>query len=286
MQKVLLKGIVTLLSILITSGLAYADDRAKLLGVWRFVSTEIEFQETGERKPAADVLLAPAERNSVAESPSGYLIFTDEGRMMVILVRGDRDVPLRNTEAYTGVYRLEGDKWITQVDVASKPNLDGEQIRFFTLNGKRLEARTAWNARKDFCEGTFKLNLAKSMFSPGPPPKSRTISYRKEGDRCRQIVDGEDAHGIKSHREFGGATFLGMEWGKEYPVLTSDPSSVTRTLTRINANTIRISVKLDGKEIGNELSVNSEDGNTQTTTQEGTNAQGQQYKNVLIYERQ
>jgi hypothetical protein len=58
----------------------------------------------------------------------------------------------------------------------------------------------------DLCEGAFKINLAKSKFNPGPPPKSRTIRYQRSGDRCGRIVDGEDASGVMSHREFGGGS--------------------------------------------------------------------------------
>ena len=64
----------------------------------------------------------------------------------------------------------------------------------------------------DLCEGTFKIDLAKSTFKPGPPPKSRAIRYQRSGARCRQIVDGEDANGVKSHRDFGGGTFPDMEF--------------------------------------------------------------------------
>jgi ABC-type Fe3+ transport system substrate-binding protein len=47
--------------------------------------------------------------------------------------------------AYTGMYRLEGDKWLTKVDVAWNPEWVGtEQTRFFKLDGDRLHVTSTW----------------------------------------------------------------------------------------------------------------------------------------------
>ena len=47
--------------------------------------------------------------------------------------------------AYTGTYRLEGDRWITQVDVAWNPEWVGtEQTRFFAIDGDVLKVHTPW----------------------------------------------------------------------------------------------------------------------------------------------
>jgi hypothetical protein len=51
----------------------------------------------------------------------------------------------RTMFAYTGFYRLEGDKWTTKVDVAWNPAWDGtEQVRSFKLDGDRLQVISAW----------------------------------------------------------------------------------------------------------------------------------------------
>ena len=49
------------------------SDRDKLLGIWKLLSWDVEFQDTGKREPLGGA------------NPSGYLIFTPEGRMMAIL---------------------------------------------------------------------------------------------------------------------------------------------------------------------------------------------------------
>jgi hypothetical protein len=93
---------------------SFADDRAKLLDIWKIVSYEWEDQAEGKRTPVK------------GKNPTGYLIFTPEGRMMVVITGEGRNPPKTDQDranlwdsmsSYTGMYRLEGDKWITKVDV-------------------------------------------------------------------------------------------------------------------------------------------------------------------------
>ena len=123
----------------------FADDREKILGIWRLVSFEVEFQATGEREHIR------------GKNPTGFIIFTPEGRMMVVLTSEGRKAPKTDQDradlfnsvvAYTGMYRVEGDKWITKVDVSGNPALVGtEQVRFFRVEGDRLQEMTAWTPR-------------------------------------------------------------------------------------------------------------------------------------------
>ena len=125
----------------------FADDRAKVLGIWRLVSFEVEFQATGEREHIR------------GKNPTGYIIFTPEGRMMVVLTNEGRKVPKTDQDradlfnsmvAYTGIYRIEDDKWITKVDVSGNPALVGtEQARFFRVDGDRLQEITQWTPRPE-----------------------------------------------------------------------------------------------------------------------------------------
>lgn len=126
---------------------SFADDRAKVLGVWRLVSFELEFQATGEREHVR------------GKNPTGFIIFTPEGRMMVVLTNEGRKAPKTDQDradlfnamvAYTGLYRIEGDKWITKVDVSGNPALVGtEQARFFRVDGDRLQEMTQWSVRPE-----------------------------------------------------------------------------------------------------------------------------------------
>ncbi len=133
------KLLVALFCMALAIGPAVADDRANLLGIWKLVGDEIEFQDTGERR---------------ARNPKGYLIFTREGRMMALIENEGRKAPqtdddrallFRTMFAYSGLYRLERDMWVTTVDVAWNPAWIGtEQVRFYKLEGDRLIVNTAW----------------------------------------------------------------------------------------------------------------------------------------------
>jgi hypothetical protein len=134
------KWLAALVLFLITVQPSFADDRTQILGIWRLVSREVESQTTGEREP------------DFGKNPTGNIIFTPEGRMMVVLTGEGRKAPntdqdradlFKSMLAYTGMYRVEGDKWITKVDVSGNPALVGtEQTRYFRVDGDRLQEST------------------------------------------------------------------------------------------------------------------------------------------------
>ena len=119
-----------------------ANDHSKMLGVWRLVSYDLEFQDTGERRPV------------FGKKPVGYIIFTPEGRMMAYLEAENRKAPqnaeeqaaaYRTLHAYSGKYRLEGDKWVTKVDAAWNVSWVGtDQERFYKFDGKQLHVISQW----------------------------------------------------------------------------------------------------------------------------------------------
>jgi len=136
MFKVKCLGVLALL--LLVAQPSFADDRDQLLGIWKLVSWEKETIATGQRKPY------------LGNNPTGYLIFTPEGRMMV-LITGEGRLGLNTNQhcdelfssmyAYTGMYQIQGDKWITKIDVAWNPGWVGNNaIRSFKVEGDRLQA--------------------------------------------------------------------------------------------------------------------------------------------------
>jgi hypothetical protein len=144
-----LKWLVVLVWFLIAVRPCFADDRAKIVGAWwKLVSFEAEIQETGELKPFFE--------NS--PNPRGYLILTPEGRMMAIVTGEGRKIPQTQEDrsatwltmlAYSGMYRFEGDKFITKVDVSWMEGWVGtEQVRFFKLEGDRLKIISAWGPNR------------------------------------------------------------------------------------------------------------------------------------------
>src|SRR5262249_17530807 len=117
-----------------------ADDREKIIGFWKLVSYQVEVKDTGQRKPL------------MGQHPTGYASFSPEGRVMFILT-GEGRKPGKTTEeraklldtmvAYTGLYRIDGDRWVTKVEVAWNPEWVGtEQARHFKIDGERLHVLT------------------------------------------------------------------------------------------------------------------------------------------------
>jgi hypothetical protein len=119
-------------------------------GAWQLLSYDVEEQANGNT-------FAP-----MGDNPSGYVIFTAEGRLSFMLSAEGRQ-PGSNAEersallssmiAYTGTYRLEDDRWITQVDVAWNPEWVGtEQTRFFAIEGDVLTVHTPWRVMPNWPE--------------------------------------------------------------------------------------------------------------------------------------
>jgi hypothetical protein len=119
-----------------------ANDREKVIGFWKLVSYVVEVQATGQIEPV------------MGQHPAGYVNFSPEGRVMFILT-GEGRKPGKTAEeraellntlvAYTGTYRIEGERWITKVDVAWNPEWIGtEQARNFKVEGDRLQVLTPW----------------------------------------------------------------------------------------------------------------------------------------------
>jgi hypothetical protein len=137
-----LKWLLVLIWVLTAVQPILADDREKILGTWRVVSWETEWQATGEREQV------------YGKNPTGYLIFTPEGRFMCVLTGEGRNAPktdedraalLKSVVAYTGMYRLDGDKWITKVDASWSPAWVGtEQERSFKIDGDKLQTFSPW----------------------------------------------------------------------------------------------------------------------------------------------
>jgi hypothetical protein len=144
----MLKLALILTGALFAAQASFANDGARLVGVWKLLSFHSEFQDGSPT------------RATLGEHPSGYIILTKEGRMMSVIEGENRKVPATDADraillntlvAYSGRYRIEGNKWILAVDVAWNPGWDGtEQVRFFELMGDRLTVTTPWQHALNF----------------------------------------------------------------------------------------------------------------------------------------
>ena len=129
--------------------------------------------------------------------------------------------------------------------------------------------------------GTWKLNLAKSKYSPGPAPNSGTTKIEAAGPGTTVIVDQPQADGSVRHWEF-----TANYDGKDSPVTGNNPDADTVARTRINATTIQTISKKGGKVTTTQTSAVSADGKTRTVTTKGVNAAGKKVNNVAVYDRQ
>ncbi|HXW04283.1 MAG TPA: hypothetical protein VD833_03550 [Vicinamibacterales bacterium] len=129
--------------------------------------------------------------------------------------------------------------------------------------------------------GTWKLNVAKSTFSPGPPPKEMTATIAPDGTGRKVSVTGLEADGTP------------IKWGytanfdrEEYKLSGNNPNADVVSLRRVSANTTRATFKLAGKEtLVNGVSV-SEDGKTLTVASSGVDGKGRTVKSTLVFEKQ
>jgi hypothetical protein len=136
---------ILLFCLLALSRAAYADDDVakKLIGTWRLVSFKVQVVGEGTDDP----------RDMLGPSPFGRIIITPEHTVAVYIAKEDRKGPpsneaeaaalLSSMNAYTGRYRVEGDKFITTVDGAWNEIFKArEQVRYFALHGDELTIRT------------------------------------------------------------------------------------------------------------------------------------------------
>ena len=76
-------------------------------------------------------------------------------------------------------------------------------------------------AQSDPQVGVWKLNIAKSKYSPGPAPKSGSTRIEAAGAGAKVTVDQEIADGTKRHWEF-----TANYDGKDSPVTGNNPTPI------------------------------------------------------------
>ena len=124
-----------------------------LIGTWKMTSWTRELTATGQKSDA----LGP--------SPIGWISYSRDGRMMVVVVRSDRKAPaaLVPTDserislyssmlAYSGTYTVDDEKVTHNIDTSWNQAWTGtKQVRFYKVDGKTLTLRGA--PAKDAVDG-------------------------------------------------------------------------------------------------------------------------------------
>jgi hypothetical protein len=155
------------------------------------------------------------------------------------------------------------------------------RVTMILASGLLVLAVLAIAQPKDRFVGTWRLNVAKSKYSPGPPAKGTTVTYEAAGPGYKVSVRTEPASGPV--QEWSYTTTLD---GKDSAVTGNNPNADTIAAKRIDANTLENVSKMGGKVTVTSRVVVSADGKTRTSTQTGMDAKGQKVNNVLVFERQ
>ena len=141
-------------------------------------------------------------------------------------------------------------------------------------------AVTATRAADDPANGTWKINLAKSKYNPGPAPQSATVTIHIENSTETYGADTVDAGGNSSH-----ASFTAKLDGTDSPV-TGNPDGDTIAIKRISPNHLEAKIKKGGVVVQTVHVVVAEDGKSRTVTYNGKNAKGEKIHNVVVYDKQ
>jgi hypothetical protein len=151
-----------------------------------------------------------------------------------------------------------------------------------TLLGLAIAGLTheAGFAQSDPFLGTWQLNLAKSKYSPGPPPRSSTQNIQAEGQNDKVTTTGTDPNGNPTN-----TVFTGVYDGMPHPPTNPSPNFDSHADTRVDAYTHIHSYTKAGKLVGTLTSVVSPDGRTMTDTVMG-NADGRQINIIAVYDKQ
>ena len=129
--------------------------------------------------------------------------------------------------------------------------------------------------------GVWKMNLAKSGYSPGPAPKSLTITTTAvAGGGYKSVTETVPATGAPTKSE--------VTWafdGKPHPV-TGNPNASSQAYTKVDARNFTVASTVGGKATVVSKVTLAADGKSRTVAQTGTDAQGRAVNNTIFYDKQ
>jgi hypothetical protein len=127
--------------------------------------------------------------------------------------------------------------------------------------------------------GTWKLNPAKSTFTPGAAPKEMMVVFAADGDKIKRVATGIDSDGEPVHENSS------IAWdGKDHPI--DVPPGMTVAVKQVNARTLDVTIKRQGTAISSVHVAMAKNGKTMTSAEKGEDPKGRNVNNVEVYERQ
>jgi hypothetical protein len=131
--------------------------------------------------------------------------------------------------------------------------------------------------------GTYKINVAKSSYTPGPGriDKTMTVTRKASKDGVKQTTNGEMADGTPFY-----ASYTSKHDGTYVDVAGNAPFDRI-AVKQVNANTVTDERKKKGGHYNaTGRTVFSNDGKTMTVIIKGTNADDKEFTQVLVFDKQ
>ena len=128
--------------------------------------------------------------------------------------------------------------------------------------------------------GQWLLNLEKSRYNPGPPPRSASLSVQGEGQNRKATLAGIDAAGNSFTQ-----VYMFIHDSQPHPV-TGNPLGDAAVYTPVDDNTVGWSVTKDGQIVQTGRDTVSRDGRTFTITSIRSDASGRSINNIAVFDKQ
>lgn len=128
--------------------------------------------------------------------------------------------------------------------------------------------------------GSWNLNVAASKFTPGPAPRSETLTFE-----AAELGIKFTSHTVDSEGKATRGEYVSEFDGKDVR-WKGNPDADTSSAKRIDNNSYENAWKKGGKVVVNAKVVVSPDGKTLTITQTGTDSKGRAVDNTLVFDRQ
>jgi hypothetical protein len=148
-----------------------------------------------------------------------------------------------------------------------------------TLLGLAIAVPHTASAQSNPFVGRWQLNLAKSKYSPGPPPKSLIVNVQAEGRGLKAKTTGVNAEGNPINY-----TQIPVFDGLPHPV-KGNPNQDAYASTREAYIQIYSDFKA-GKLVGTSTFIVSPDGKTITATELILDANGKLINNIAVFDKQ
>jgi hypothetical protein len=135
-------------------------------------------------------------------------------------------------------------------------------------------------AADDPFNGTWKLNAAKSKYTPGPGPQDETVTVTGDNGTYTVKFQGKTAEG-----ETIEGDYTAKDDGTPAP-LTGSPVADMISVRKINDRTVERRLMKAGKTVGQDRDTVSPDGKTLTVTGSVLNPKGVKGNYTVVFEKQ